>query len=405
MFRKEALEFLNKHDDSYLLAPNINYTYIVIFIIFIMFSSVYLIFNSTYSEKRVVNGWIETLDPTVKIFANGQKLVVQKVLVQEGEYVTKGQPLLLLDNEPVKGADGFSDIASTLKYLSKKKITQEKDIDNTITYYNVKKDFIKAKQKILTKQTPYYLNSLDKINQLEILTKKKLQRLNVLLKNEQISQSEFDQVSYDEHMNLLSNTLREQQIMDTMEASSLYSIQLKEADIESKQKLAELNSNLDAINKEIEKIKSTTSKMVLSTSAGVVENIQTYEGLSVEDDVPLMIISPKKSPLVVKLIIPVESSGFVEEFQQVNFKVVSFPYEKYGILRGKISDISKVIYLPNEMLDSPIPIVKPSFLSIAEIPNSTPIPIKPGMLVQAEIIVDERKIWEWILRPISSITF
>lgn len=47
------------------------------------------------------------------------------------------------------------------------------------------------------------------------------------------------------------------------------------------------------------------------------------------------------------------SIGFVEEGQSLAIRYDAFPYQKFGIYSGKVSQVSKTLLLPSELLNSP----------------------------------------------------
>jgi membrane fusion protein len=118
--------------------------------------------------------------------------------------------------------------------------------------------------------------------------------------------------------------------------------------------------------------------------------------------------------LQVQLFAPSRTVGFVAVGQPVLLRYDAFPYQKFGLHKGVISGISNS---PFARTDLP-PQVVGSIPGNAATPNEALYridvqlarqdvniyghrePLKVGMTVEADVIQDRRKIWEWMLEPV-----
>jgi len=60
-------------------------------------------------------------------------------------------------------------------------------------------------------------------------------------------------------------------------------------------------------------------------------------------------IVPEGSGLQATLLAPSRSAGFLKAGQDVNLLVDAFPYQKFGVQKGIIKDISATPYRPGEL--------------------------------------------------------
>lgn len=132
--------------------------------------------------------------------------------------------------------------------------------------------------------------------------------------------------------------------------------------------------------------------------------------------------SPDMPTLEVHLYAPSKTIGFVRAGQHVKIRYQAFPYQKFGLYAGKVIDVSMTPFSPAELpaqiagtisanaqaisgsggTESLYRIrVKPALQHIPA--YGTNFPIKPGMTLEADIVNDTRRIWEWILEPIVAI--
>jgi multidrug efflux pump subunit AcrA (membrane-fusion protein) len=92
--------------------------------------------------------------------------------------------------------------------------------------------------------------------------------------------------------------------------------------------------------------------------------------------------------------IPQDNLGKVKEGQAVLVKLRSYPFEEYGMLRGKIS------YLSDVPLKDSIFVSRVTFLSKQASDMKKPVHLKQGMMADAEIITQDATILQRLTRNI-----
>ena len=131
----------------------------------------------------------------------------------------------------------------------------------------------------------------------------------------------------------------------------------------------------------------------------------------------LITIVPDGTPLVLEASLSNEDIGYVHEGQPVEIKVDTFPFQKYGTLKGTLVWISPDAEEKgaSETSDgqngkpSPDPKANKSTFSYklhikpektSFVVDSKLTPIQAGMTVQADIVTDHRRIIEFFLAPV-----
>jgi membrane fusion protein len=98
----------------------------------------------------------------------------------------------------------------------------------------------------------------------------------------------------------------------------------------------------------------------------------------------------------------------MEMGQQVNISYEAFPYQKFGTYSGKINQIAKSVIMPGE-LASGLSFKEPVYKVVAELEKQQilaygkELPLKPGMMLSADVTLDERTLFEWLLEPLYSL--
>jgi len=108
------------------------------------------------------------------------------------------------------------------------------------------------------------------------------------------------------------------------------------------------------------------------------------------------IVPEKESNMLGKLLLPVEGAGKVRIGQNVNIKLSNYPYMEFGMLRGKISNISPI---PNDNNYY----VEITFLDGMKTTYGKILPFSQKMLGTAEIITNNRRLFSRIMQPLKSI--
>ena len=159
-------------------------------------------------------------------------------------------------------------------------------------------------------------------------------------------------------------------------------------------------------------VDGTVEQLSVHTIGGVVTPAQT-----------LMVIVPHGSKLEVEAMLPNRDAGFVHAGQPAELKVEAFTYTRYGLLHGKVRNVSRDAlrserdaFVPNrEQVSgkSSPPDSRTSGqgesayvaqISLAETDVETeqgPKPLEVGMIVTAEIKTGQRRIIEYLLSPFT----
>ena len=145
-----------------------------------------------------------------------------------------------------------------------------------------------------------------------------------------------------------------------------------------------------------------------SPVAAEVSSIYVSQGEVVDPNIPLMTLIPVNSQLEVKLFAPTRAIGFVKEGAKVKIRLDAFPYQKYGLLDGVVTEVPHNILQPNE-IKYPIRYDEPVYQITVQLPQQyiqaygKEIPLQSGMKLEADILLDKKHLLDWVLDPLYSI--
>ena len=142
---------------------------------------------------------------------------------------------------------------------------------------------------------------------------------------------------------------------------------------------------------------------------GIIKDLATYTvGAVIGAGTVLMKLVPVREELVAEVMIRNEDVGFVHEGQSAKIKLATYPFQKYGLIEGKVVRISADA---SEAQDRPG--TDPERESISPYKAIVKLdeqmlrganadwPITPGMQVIAEVKQGDRTVMEYLLSPVS----
>jgi membrane fusion protein len=145
--------------------------------------------------------------------------------------------------------------------------------------------------------------------------------------------------------------------------------------------------------------------VIQANADGVVAAILPKVGDTVLEKDLLMSISPKNSRFYVSLYVPSSAIGFLEKKNAVKLRYESYPYQKFGEYNASVRTISPVALDRSELRLASLSTA--NYYRVQVEPESQTVhaygrefALHDGIKVEADIQVETRKVFEWILEPI-----
>ncbi len=164
---------------------------------------------------------------------------------------------------------------------------------------------------------------------------------------------------------------------------------------------AQLRADAAELQKQQVRLAAEQDTTVLAPVRGRVAAVLRQPGMGVTAQEPVIVLVPEGALLQAELWLPSSASGFVNPGQAVNLRYDAFPYQKFGVQPATVSEIAQSAVLTQ---GGP-----PLFLARATLQHQDIIafgslhPLRPGMALSADIVVDRRSLFEWLLEPLFSI--
>jgi membrane fusion protein len=150
---------------------------------------------------------------------------------------------------------------------------------------------------------------------------------------------------------------------------------------------------------------------------GVVTAVLAEPGHSVAPGATLASLLPTEAKLQAQLFAPSSAVGFVQPRQQVQLRYQAFPYQKFGHHPGRVLQVSRTPLQAAELASLPLPesmraspSAEPLYRITVALDQQAvqaygqPQPLAVGMQLDADVLLDQRRLIEWIFEPLLSVT-
>ncbi len=185
--------------------------------------------------------------------------------------------------------------------------------------------------------------------------------------------------------------------------------------------LAQLQRSLAFLDQEMTEAEERNGLTLAAPQSGRVSAIIVSEGQSVQVGQTLVSLLPapssqesarSASELQAQLFAPSRTAGFVQPGQTVWLRYGAFPYQKFGMGQGKVIAVSRSPIAPQDLPNGQAQALltaaqtnEPMYRIIVRLMRQNvdaygkQIPLVAGMSLDAEVQLDSRKVWEWLLEP------
>lgn len=353
--------------------------------------------------------------------------IVQQLLVQEGDVVEAGQPLVLLkDASTFEDAETLESQAADLRaqietqraladdripdfgFIAPKFI--EVTANNRYAYFATN-DTLQSQRREIDSQISQAKLAIEAIQTQLSAAREEVdhaiveeQRYSNLLQK-----GVATQVQYREKVRLLSRA-RSEVIAQTSKESAtkerLKEVQQRNASFNAKfqagvrQRILELQSSLTSIVGNIKKKGARKDRLVISAPIrGVVKSLSIRGiGEVVGSGEAVAVIVPLDGPLVAQTRVSASQIGYLELGQDAYVKLTAYDFTRFGWLAARIDGISPSAF--NDENTGSYYVVKLALqeTSLSRAPNA---PILPGMELTADIITGQKTVLQYLLTPLQ----
>ena len=362
--------------------------------------------SADYIKKERVTGITAPEHGMIAVFPP-QAGILTRLKVAEGQYVEMNDELFSITvDQRTTGGDYIGlklieELDIQEKHLDKQLELERERISTQMASLEAKA--LQLKKEI--KQLKELINTQNKSLGLEL---EAYERVQILFSEDFISSADVENYYrryLDQKQKIQTLTIRMEEAIRGFEEIPF---KIKELKVNSKREISSIENQFSEIAKQRTRIEGQIRLTCYAPVTGQITSVIVNPGQKVHLTTSLFSIIPKNSRLQVNLYLPTRSIGFLRIGQVINIRYEAFPYQKFGTYQGEIHQVSNSVILPGET-PSGLTFQEPVYKVVALLKSQAikaygrEIPLKPGMILSADIVLDKRSLFEWLLEPLYSL--
>ena len=186
---------------------------------------------------------------------------------------------------------------------------------------------------------------------------------------------------------------------------------LRELPLRMQAEQGELERDLAVVAQRSAETEAQSRLVVRAPEDGVVTAIVAERGQPVTPGVALASLVPGDARLQAHLYAPSSAVGFVRADQPVQLRYQAYPYQKFGHQAGQVLQVSRTPLQAAELAGLSLPPSDEPLYRITVALDRQSVqaygqaqPLAPGMQLDADVMLDRRRLIEWIFEPLLSVT-
>jgi membrane fusion protein len=412
LFRQQALEHLRTQQyGTVILARSLSHRFLTVLFVLIALAIIafFILFSST--RKAQSSGVLLPSAGVIRVLPMQAGLVIARQ-VEDGQSVQAGDSLFVLSGERSSAStDAAQKTISGLMQSRRDSFGAE-----------LKQSGLQAQQRLAALQTRLTdmeaeARSLEEQINLQrqrvAIAEQGLKRYSDLQATNYISAAQLQ----DKQAELLDQRQRLADLKRLLSASrremATTQADSRDLQVQAQRDTASLQRNVAALNQDLTDSEARREIVVRAPQAGIVTAITAQLGQAVAANQALATLLPAGAELEAEIYAPSRSIGFVKPGMKVLLRYQAYPYQKFGQYAATVREVASSSLRPEELAvpgasgnvnSEPIYRIRLKLEQQNVLAYGKALPLKSGMLVDASILLEQRRLYEWVLEPLFSIS-
>jgi len=406
LFRRQAIESLARPADGRPIgtAPR-SWLWSGLLVGALFASLVCFVFLAEFTRTEGVRGWLVSTNGIARI-ASTEDAVITRIVPRAGDTVEAGTAVVFLRSD----ADLASGLGSSVSQLA----ALQHELDELQAQSGLLQRQAGADRKSVQRQLRDFDDELQMLaaeradlGRRSSVFEEQLARLESAAASGAASHWEILQ-QRQAVLSLAQQSARLEQLATQRrrEREALRGV-LETAPLDAERQNSLLRERRARLEREIVRLETRKGSVLKAPVTGIVATVAAQAGDTVRPGQGLMTVLPLDSQLQAELFVPSRAIGMVERGQAVRLNYDAFPGRVFGTFEGRVARISDYVLLPAEIPPT-FPIGEASYKVQVRIEQhevmtaSGQWPLRPGMLLGAEIRLERRRLVDWLLEPLRA---
>ncbi|HEY4082340.1 MAG TPA: HlyD family efflux transporter periplasmic adaptor subunit [Burkholderiaceae bacterium] len=363
-----------------------------------------------YTRKARVSGYLVPDRGVLRVSAPQAGTVLER-RVAEGQSVHAGDVMFVLSLDSAsQSIEGIAQNLAARQQSLQGTAAQQQQINQS------QARMLRERAAGLQRELVQLQAEADLRGQREALAKESLARWENLAKDQFISPAQV-QTKREELLGLMAQgqALERQREGLRRDLESVQA-QISELPLRSEVQQGEITRDLAALKQQSLETEGRRRLVLRAPSDGIVSTLQADPGQTVAANAALANVLPAQTQMQAQLYAPSSAVGFVRPEQAVLLRYQAFPFEKFGQQGGHVLQVSRAPLSPAELATLNLPVSVSQSLASEPLYRITvvldkqtveaygqPQALAAGMQLDADVLLEKRRLIEWIFEPLLSL--
>ena len=372
------------------------------------------LYYGSYTRRATVSGHLQPSTGVIRIAAPQTGIVLEKKAV-EGQAVNKDDVLFVLSSEraaPAGMASGGLQRGIS-EQIAQRQQSLQAEINRLQQTQSQEASYLQRRQSTLIAEAQTIETLMTQQRQRVGAAEDTRQRYQGLVEKDYIAREQLTQKQSElsEQQSRLQSLQRDLITNQREQASTAREINGLANRFSAQ--IAQIERGISGGKQELAEVQTRANVVITAPAAGVATLVTTELGQTVEPGKALMSIVPKDTPLQARLYVPSRHIGFVRVGDQVLLRYAAYPYQMFGQRTGRVSAISSGTASSQELSALGGPellgsesayVIQVSLSEQSILAAGQTRALQPGMRLEADLLQEKRKLWQWMLEPLYSLT-
>ncbi|WP_166357868.1 HlyD family secretion protein [Pseudomonas akapageensis] len=367
----------------------------------------------TYTRKATVNGLLMPENGLLRLTANSTGLLTD-VKVVEGQQVKAGEVLFLISGERLSNSGEAQKLIS--KQLNERLLLLERNrvlADDRLAGQLRMAD---SRLAVIGEELRQFQEEIRLLQRRTALAQAHLVRQQELVKSGFISIAQLQQAEA-EQLTIKGQQQSIQRARNGLDRERT-ELQAQRQDmlIRHQSEISDVDRGIALVRQEQVESDVRSEQIVVAPFDGTVTGLSAQAGQHIVAGNLLASLIPKGTILSAHLYVESRRAGFIEVGQPVLMRYAAYPYQKFGMGRGRVIGLTKSPYAASELPHHVVSAIgvtgSPAELyyrvTVALDTQDVKVygqyqPLQAGVLLEADVEQDTRRLYEWALEPIYSV--
>jgi membrane fusion protein len=178
--------------------------------------------------------------------------------------------------------------------------------------------------------------------------------------------------------------------------------------------ISQTDRAISQLDEQIAERQASREIEILAPSAGTLTAVRVHPGQTVAQGAPLVTLLSSDAPLEAHLFVDSSSIGFIRNNTPVLLRYAAFPFQRFGLYEGAVKEVTRAPVQTEPSLSDQAQAAtartraqQPSQYRVVVVPRlpyavayGAQKPLEAGMEVEADIALDSRRLYQWLLDPL-----